>query len=88
MNEGKGPTINTWIQALAENINALKPRSLSEERRVELMKHQLTELRRSSRRMQEQINTLTEELNFLQEGKKRFIESYVGYDFLEGQERV
>lgn len=70
MNEGKGPTINTWIQALAENINALKPRSLSEERRVELMKHQLTELRRSSRRMQEQINTLTEELNFLQEGKK------------------
>jgi uncharacterized coiled-coil protein SlyX len=69
MNEGKGPTINTWIQALAENIGALKPRSLSEERRVELMKHQLTELRRSSRRMQEQINTLTEELNFLQEGK-------------------
>ncbi len=70
MNEGKGPTVNTWIQALAENINALKPRSMSEERRVELMKHQLTELKRSSRRMQEQINTLTEELNFLQEGKK------------------
>jgi uncharacterized coiled-coil protein SlyX len=70
MNEGKGPTINTWIQALTENINALKPRSLSEERRVELMKHQLAELRRASRRMQEQINTLTEELNFLQEGKK------------------
>ena len=70
MNEGKGPTINTWIQALVENINALKPRSLSEERRVELMKHQLAELRRASRRMQEQINTLTEELNFLQEGKK------------------
>jgi uncharacterized coiled-coil protein SlyX len=69
LNEGKGPTINSWIQALSENISALKPRSLSEERRVDIMKHQLTELRRASRRMQEQINTLTEELNFLQEGK-------------------
>jgi len=28
LNEGKGPTINSWIQALAENIGALKPRQL------------------------------------------------------------
>jgi|TARA_R110002020_G_scaffold156278_1_gene338263 hypothetical protein len=68
LNEGKGPTINSWIQALAENIGALKPRSLSEERRVEVMKHQLRELRRSSRRMQEQITTLEEQVTVLQEG--------------------
>tara|TARA_B100001964_G_C13665660_1_gene351001 strand:+ start:216 stop:470 length:255 start_codon:yes stop_codon:yes gene_type:complete len=68
LNEGKGPTINSWIQALSENIGALKPRSLSEERRVEVMKHQLRELRRSSRRMQEQITTLEEQVTVLQEG--------------------
>ena len=70
LNEGVGPTINSWVQALSENINALKPRSLSEERRIEVMKHQLRELRRSSRRMQEQINKLEEQVSFLQEEKK------------------
>ena len=69
LNEGVGPTINSWIQSLSENINALKARSLSEERRIEVMKHNLRELRRSTRRMQEQINTLEEQVNILQEEK-------------------
>jgi hypothetical protein len=33
------------------------------------MKHQLTELKRTSRRMTEEIRSLQEELKFLQEGK-------------------
>jgi SMC interacting uncharacterized protein involved in chromosome segregation len=69
VNEGTGPTISSWIQALSENVNSLKPRSLSEERRVEVMKHQLRELRRTSRRMQEQINKLEEQVTILQEDK-------------------
>ena len=68
MNEGAGPTINSWIQALSENISALKARSLSEERRIEVMKHNLRELKRSSRRMQEQVNKLEEQVTLLQEG--------------------
>jgi len=70
LSEGVGPTLNSWVQALSENINALKPRSLSEERRVEVMKHQLRELRRASRRMQEQVNRLEEQVNILQEDKQ------------------
>ena len=70
LNEGTGPTINSWIQALSENVNALKPRSLSEERRIEVMKHNLRELRRSSRRMQEQITKLEEQVTILQEDKE------------------
>lgn len=70
LNEGVGPTINGWIQSLAENIAALKPHSLSEERRIAVMKHNLTELRRASRRMQEQINKLEEQVTILQEDKK------------------
>jgi hypothetical protein len=69
VNEGKGPTVVSWIQSLAENINALKPRSLSEERRIEVMKHNLAELRRAARRMQESIIRLEEQVNVLQEEK-------------------
>jgi len=69
LNEGTGPTINSWIQALSENIGAFKPRTLSEERRIEVMKHQLRELRRSSRRMQENLTRLEEQVNILQEDK-------------------
>ena len=69
LSEGQGPTINSWIQALTENVNAFKPRTISEERRIEVMKHQLRELRRVSRRMSEQINRLEEQVNILQEEK-------------------
>ena len=70
LNEGAGPTITSWVQALSENINALKPRSLSEERRVEVMKHQLRELKRCSRRMQEQLTKLEEQVTLLEEDKE------------------
>ena len=70
LNEGSGPTITSWVQALSENINALKPRSLSEERRVEVMKHQLRELKRCSRRMQEQLTKLEEQVTLLEEDKE------------------
>ena len=70
LSEGVGPTMNSWIQALSENVGAFKPRTLSEERRIEVMKHQLRELRRASRRMQENLNKLEEQVNILQEEKK------------------
>ena len=70
INEAAAPKINSWIQALSENISALKPRSLSEERRVEVMKHNLAELRRSARRMQAEVMRLEEQVNILQEDKK------------------
>ena len=70
LNEGQGPTMSSWIQALTENINALRPRSMAEERRIEVMKHQMRELRRTSRKMQESINQLEEQVNILQEEKR------------------
>ena len=70
LGEGQGPTINSWIQALSENVGAFKPRTISEERRIEVMKHQLRELRRSSRRMQENLTRLEEQVTLLQEDKE------------------
>jgi len=70
LSEGKGPTISSWIQSLSEGVNSHKPRSLSEQRRIEVMKHNLSELKRCARRMQEQISLLEEQVNILQEEKR------------------
>jgi len=69
LNEGSGPTITSWIQSLSEGINSLKPRSLSEQRRIEVMKHNLSELKRCARRMKEKISHLEEQVVLLQEDK-------------------
>jgi chromosome segregation ATPase len=69
LNEGQLPTIDSWIQALAENISALNPKALYEKRRVEVMKQQLNELRREARRMNSRIGVLEEELKVLRENK-------------------
>jgi chromosome segregation ATPase len=69
LNEGQLPAIDSWIQALAENISALNPKALYEKRRVEVMKQQLNELRREARRMNSRIGVLEEELKVLKEEK-------------------
>jgi hypothetical protein len=71
LNEGSGPTINTWIQGLLENVAAFKTRTVSESRRIELMKHQLREIRRSARRMNEEISILKETVQVLEEDKEK-----------------
>ena len=70
LNEGQLPTIDSWIQALSENINSFRPRALYEKRRVEVMKQQLSELRRMSRRMTSKISVLEEELKIIKEDRQ------------------
>tara|TARA_Y100001938_G_scaffold139584_1_gene206637 strand:- start:666 stop:920 length:255 start_codon:yes stop_codon:yes gene_type:complete len=67
--EGVGPTFQTWIQSLSDNLNSLNPKSLSDERRIDLMKYQLRELRKVTRRMNQQIIQLEEQVALLQENK-------------------
>jgi DNA repair ATPase RecN len=69
LNEGVAPPFQVWIQSLQENLSSLRPNTRTDQRRVELMKHQVNELRRVTRRMDEQIKKLEEEVNFLQENK-------------------
>ena len=70
LSEGKAPPFQVWIQSLQDNLSSLRPNTLADKRRIDLMKHQLTELRRVTRRMDEQIKKLEEEIVFLQEEKK------------------
>ena len=69
LNEGQVPDISVWIQSLRENISLLKPKSMRESKRIELMKHQLNEIRRASNRLQKENKMLQEENQTLKEQK-------------------
>ena len=57
----------TYLQGLEEIISTLKPRSMTEERRLALAKQHLKEARRSARKMQNELQMLEERLNILEE---------------------
>ena len=60
-------TIFTYIQGLEDIISNLKPRSMTEKRRMSLAKQHLREVKRYARRMQNEVNLLQEKLNILEE---------------------
>ena len=59
--------IFTYIQGLQEIISNLKPRTLTEKRRMQLAKQHLREVKRFARKMQNDIGVLQEKLNILEE---------------------
>ena len=67
LNEGAGPDISVWVQSLKDNLNLIRPRSTREGKRVELMKHQLNEIRKATNRLQRENKILQEENQLLQE---------------------
>mgnify|MGYP003648198586 FL=1 len=61
--------IFTYIQGLEEIISNLKPRTMTEKRRMSLAKQHLREVKRSARKMQSEMVVLEERLNILEESK-------------------
>ena len=62
-------TIFTYIQGLEEIISNLKPRTITEKRRMSLAKQHIKEVKRYARRMQNEAYILQEKLNILEESK-------------------
>ena len=61
--------IFTYIQGLQEIISNLKPRTLTEKRRLQIAKTHLREVKRFARRMENDMVVLQEKLNILEESK-------------------
>tara|TARA_R110002110_G_scaffold290710_1_gene504794 strand:+ start:342 stop:593 length:252 start_codon:yes stop_codon:yes gene_type:complete len=61
--------IFTYIQGLQEIISNLKPRTITEKRRLQLAKTHLREVKRFARRMDNEVALLQEKLNILEESK-------------------
>ena len=62
-------TIFTYIQGLEEIISNLKPRTMTEKRRMSLAKQHLREVKRAAKKMQNEMFVLEERLNILEESK-------------------
>ena len=65
--------IFTYLQGLHEILSNIKPKSMTEERRLTLAKQHLKEARRSARRMQNELQVLEERLNILEENRNEDI---------------
>ena len=63
-------SIFTFIQGLQEIISNLKPRTVSEKRRLQLAKQHIKEVRKYARRMLNENMNLQEKLNLLEENKE------------------
>jgi len=67
INEEIERDIFMYIQSLQEVISQLKPRSMSEKRRLSVATQHLKEVRKYARRMQNKVELLEEKLNILEE---------------------
>ena len=61
--------IFTYIQGLQEIISNLKPRTMTEKRRLQIAKTHLREVKRFARRMENEMSVLQEKLNIIEESK-------------------
>jgi len=62
-------TIFTYIQGLEEVISNLKPKTMTEKRRLSLAKQHLREVKRYAGKMQGNLEVLSEKLNILEESQ-------------------
>lgn len=71
LDEGStSPDIFGYTQALSEILSRLSPKSMREKRDLDIARTHIKEIKRSARRLTEQVSTLEEQLRVLEEGKE------------------
>lgn len=71
LNEKVAPSLGSYIQALAEDLANISPKTLVDSRRLEMAKENLLNIKRHSRRLEERISSLEEEIKVLQEKRTK-----------------
>lgn len=59
---GESSTPSSWarIQAIMESLDGLKPQTVADRRRIEIMRSHMKEVRRDFRRLEEKVRVLEE----------------------------
>ena len=71
LNETREPDdIFTFIQGLSDALSKFTPKTMHEQRRLQLSKRQLKEIKKYARKMQNELVLLEEKLNILEENKE------------------
>ena len=71
LGENKGPDWKAYIQSIEEALGSIRIRSQRDGRRVDLARHNLKEIKRHLRRMEERVFSLEEQLKVLEEADKK-----------------
>lgn len=69
LGEAEAPSIGSYIQSISEVLHSVTPRSRTDERRIEMAKSSLREVRRRAKRLQERVNVLEEQVKILEESE-------------------
>jgi hypothetical protein len=70
LGESKKPSLSSYIQSIGEVLHSITPRSRMDERRIEVARANLIEVRRHARRLQERVTLLEEQVQVLEESKE------------------
>ena len=70
LTEADAPQWRAYIQSIDEALSSVKIRTQRDARRVELARHNLIEIRRHLKRMDERVTTPEEQLQVLEEQGK------------------
>ena len=70
LGESAPPSLASYIQSISEVLASITPRSRTDERRIEVARANLKEVRRHARRLQERVNVLEEQVKVLEESKE------------------
>ena len=70
LNEAKKhPGLSAVLESVMRHLESLRPRSIKEQGAVSMALHELKQARLESRRMDERLKTLEEQIKVLEEGK-------------------
>lgn len=70
LGERQAPSLASYLQSIAEVLDLVTPRSQRDEGRIDMAKKNLKEVRRYTRRLQERVTLLEEQVHVLEESKE------------------
>ena len=70
LGEGRAPSVISYIQSISEVLESITAKTRTDERRIEVAKANLLEVRRRTRRMTERVSVLEEQVKILEENKR------------------
>tara|TARA_R110000765_G_scaffold121168_3_gene217224 strand:+ start:2167 stop:2415 length:249 start_codon:yes stop_codon:yes gene_type:complete len=70
LGESRIAGVASYIQNLSEILSQVRPRSRTDERRMEIAKENLREIKRHVRKLEEKVILLEEHIGVLEEGNK------------------
>jgi hypothetical protein len=70
LGESRPPSLASYIQSVSEVLESVTPSTQRDQRKIEVAKANLQEVRRYTRRLQERVSVLEEQIQVLEESKE------------------